>query len=283
MTFVKPMLASPLPANFTVSPGIWSVEEKIDGHRLIVEVGGKGIADLFGQSKVTAWSRHGKLRMLPPHVRKSLELLPHGVYDGELVVPGSRSYGVTVLEDSDKLVFTMFDIIELIGRNLTITGIEGGATYDERRAALEMIFSQFTEVTPGLVLATSIPVDSLEQVDRLRDAVWANDGEGLILKKRSSKYVVGKRPKDWLKIKDLKSAVLTVIGFRDGTRGPDSVPILRDSDGNETTVKAKNDETLAQLQADPKKFLGRSLRIEYQERTPDGSYRHPRWDRWEDE
>ena len=28
--------------------------------------------------------------------------------------------------------------------------------------------------------------------------------------------------------------------------------------------------------------IGRKLRVDYQEVTPDG-YRHPRWDRWEDE
>lgn len=278
MNFVSPQLASPLPANFKPTPGCWAVEEKWDGHRLVVAVGATGQGDLFGAIKVRAWSRHGKDRILPPHVRIALEALPEGLYDGELIVPGSRSYGVTVLEDASKLVFVVFDVIKLLGRDLTSTGV--GATYDERRALLQTI---------GLLgdgpvrLAWSENIDSLERIEALRDVVWSREGEGLILKRRASKYTVGKRPKDWLKVKDLKTAVLTVVGFNDGTRGPNSVPVLRDEDGNETTVKAKNDAVLAYVQANWKACIGRKLRIEFQERTPDGSYRHPRWDRWEDE
>jgi hypothetical protein len=74
-------------------------------------------------------------------------------------------------------------------------------------------------------------------------------------------------------------------------RGPYAAVLLRDAAGNETTVKTLNDVELDRFEqewpstagVEHHPAVGRKLRIEYQERTPDGSYRHPRWDRWEDE
>jgi hypothetical protein len=74
---------------------------------------------------------------------------------------------------------------------------------------------------------------------------------------------------------------------------------LEDDRGNRTSVKTKDDFELAQFEkqalaglqkvgdmvvaipAHP--AIGRKLRIEYQDWTPRGGYRHPRWDRWEAE
>jgi len=77
--------------------------------------------------------------------------------------------------------------------------------------------------------------------------------------------------------------VCTLIGYQAGKLGPQATTLLRDEDGNVTTVKWKNMELLSRMNADPQSFIGRKVRIEYQERTPDGNYRHPRWDRFEDE
>lgn len=286
MSFISPMMAKPLPKDFEPEPGEWVAEEKLDGHRIITCVDDRP-ADLFGDRVTRAWSRYERDRVLPPHIRASLELLPNGVYDGELLVPGERSYGTVVLENSDKLVYVVFDVLVLLDRDLV-----SSATYDERRAFLAEIFRnltgeecQFKGVgVDGLQFAWSEPISCMHDVHSLRDDVWARDGEGLILKNRESLYVPGKRPKNaWYKIKQLRTSVLTVVEFRQGRMGPNSIVLLRDDDGCETTVKWKNYEELDRIDADPQSFVGRKLRIEFQERTPDGSYRHPRWDRWEDE
>ena len=117
----------------------------------------------------------------------------------------------------------------------------------------------------------------------LAEKVWSAQGEGLILKEVSAPYIVGKRSKTWLKIKELRSAVLQITGYNEGTMGKHSIIVLEDEEGNETTVKWKNFKELAKIEADPQAYIGRKVRIDFQCRTPDGSYRHPRWDRWENE
>jgi bifunctional non-homologous end joining protein LigD len=278
------MLASPIPEGWKPTPGQWAIEQKYDGHRLLVQI--THLKD--GIPVVQAWSRNGLTRDLPAHLNAALALLPVGIYDGELVVPGKRSYGVTELANGGDLVYTVFDILSVLFKDVT------KEPYDARRAYLTTIFGHklFAGET-AVVLAPSWNVDTLDQIRTACQTVWDADGEGLIVKRRKGIYVAGKRSKDFLKMKDLRSAVLTVVGFQAGKgtivdRGPYATVMLRDDAGIETTVKTLNDMELAAFERQAKKAgahpaIGRRLRIEYQEKTTDGNYRHPRWDRWEDQ
>lgn len=285
--FTEPMLASPPDRLIFTSPTEWMAEEKYDGIRLLVSVAEDG-SDLFGSSDVRAWSREGNLQALPSHVVAALRALPSGIYDGELYVPGKRSYGAKALANSKDLVLAIFDVLDLLGTS-TLT-----RPYSERRAFLAemaragrlgMNIEGDTNRTHPLVLAWAQPITGRAEVAALAERVWARDGEGLILKRTSSPYRPGKRSRDWVKIKQLRTAVLRVTGFLSQKRGPCSVTCLVDSDGNSTTVAtaAGRLKELAIIAAAPQHYIGRLLRIEYQERTqPDDGYRHPRWDRWED-
>jgi hypothetical protein len=73
---------------------------------------------------------------------------------------------------------------------------------------------------------------------------------------------------------------MKVVGFEDGLLGACSVVHLVDDSGIFTSCKVLNGEELKRIQADPSSFIGRKLLLDYQEKTPDGMYRHPRWDRW---
>jgi len=274
MPFIKPMLASPLPVGF-VPTGGWFAEEKFDGHRLLVEVSSERTS-LLHDKTVRAWSRDGLDRILPTHVLDAASLLPDGLYDGELFVPGKRSYGVTALANAGALRFVMFDVLRVLGQDCT------AMPYVQRREAMDLAV-RHTQGVPGVVLSESFPVASIEDVTRLAESVWSRDGEGLILKLATSTYAPGKRSKAWVKVKSVRSATLTVTGFFRGKLGECSVTALRDEDGNETTVKTKDTKTRELIAANPSEFLGRRLLIEYQERTPDRGYRHGMWDRWEDE
>jgi len=281
--FVAPQLASPLPSGFRPEavpgcwwrPGSWHAEEKYDGHRVCLGVAEDG-RDLFGNPTVRAWSRNGIEHILPRHVREVLESFPSGVYDGELLVPGERSYGTQRLENAGRLVLVLFDVVELLGHDTT------GHVYTDRRAYLSEVFRSIAP-PEAVRLAWSRPIETVEQLRDLTLEVWSRDGEGLILKNADGAYLPGKRARHWLKIKQLSTAVLTVVGYQQGKMGPHSVLVLRDPEGNETTVKWRTLVDLDRLNRDPHAFIGRKLRIEFQERTPDGGYRHPRWDRWEDE
>jgi bifunctional non-homologous end joining protein LigD len=292
MSFIPPMLASPMKPGFTVSPGEWVAEEKFDGHRLIIEVSDTS-NDLFTAGRgVWAWSRDHKSRVLPRHLRDELVYLPVGIYDGELMVPGGQSHNVTELEKLGQLQFVVFDVLESLGKSTT------HLPYSERRQLLEASFDYARQLNPllaNVVLAESTPVASMGDVVKLRDEVWARGGEGLILKRVRSPYSAGKRTKDFVKVKQLRNSTLTVVGFEAsrGTinnRGPYACVVLEDEDGNVTTVKTRNDACIAELEKvgaglSPSRhpYIGRRLCIEYQNRTEDGGYRHPRWDRWEDE
>lgn len=293
MSFVEPQLAATLPEDFIVRPGEWVAEEKYDGHRLIVTIGTETVSadrqrrlafdETLTLKSMRAWSRNGLSRVLPSHLTQQLLELPEGTYDGELLVPGKRSYGVTELINGPDLAFVCFDVLEVLGQNL-MAGQEYQAPYSVRRRMLEDIFSRdFVKVLPHVQLAWSVPVTDLAHVKSLARAVWAKDGEGLILKRRNGAYYPGKRTKDFMKLKALRSAVLTITGFEAGKLGPYAKVVVRDPEGNVTVVKTRNTVERERLAADPDGAKGRDLRITFQERTPDGSYRHPRWDRYEDE
>jgi bifunctional non-homologous end joining protein LigD len=277
--FVKPMLAS-TPPRERLRAFEWAIEEKFDGHRLIVSV---------HEGKVLAWSRAGNERELAPHVKRVLEDFPSCTLDGEeVVIGGGRSYDVKNQTLRHKTRFVVFDVLRLLKRDTT------HESYDQRRKFLKELFKK--RLSPSVMLAESWSVavfpNNLRYVAR---AVWKRDGEGVILKRRDAPYEIGKRSKHMIKIKKAQSAVLTIVGFKPskGTkqnRGPYAIAILRDKERHETSVKVKDDDMLRRLNdatggehVTRHPWIGRKLRIEFQERTPDGSYREPRWDRLEDE
>jgi len=289
--FIEPMYALPIPnlqkkpkaKPFILEPGLYSAEEKIDGIRIITEISDNS-ETLFVNKGVTAWSRYGNLRPHPKHIEEQLAKLPNCIIDGELCAPGKRSYGTMDLDNTEDLVYYVFDIIRLLNidetQNMWIT----------RQEHLQSILS---DLDGPVQLLPTTEVNTWNEIYALRDTVWARDGEGLILKRINSLYTPGKRPKNtWIKIKQLGCDPFTVIGFEasrglKNNRGPYAMTKVRDREGIITQVKTKNDAQCRLFEERGKTIphpdIGRILMCEYQERTPDGEYRHIRWDRWEDE
>jgi ATP-dependent DNA ligase len=310
---LKPMLAAPMSKKPTIfEPGLWVIEEKYDGHRIMVVK--KGMTLL-------AESRLGTNRELPRHLRDAFASAPDGVYDGELFAPGKKCYGVKEIGNGPDLVFVVFDIVACHGT------IYMDKSYIERRHLLQQIFAhkcwdpnhnndqgavandlgcgnpecgnhtgKLVRPFPVLSLAPGMLLRKEEDIEVALRTIWGKGGEGVILKHTHSVYTPGKRPmkKHWIKIKRKGTAVLTVTGFEPSrgeinNRGPYAIVALIDDQGYTATVKTKNDAELAKFEKDAPGFMemhpaiGRKLRIEYQERTEDGGYREPRWDRWEDE
>lgn len=265
----EPMLASPLKDDLG-NPVEWIAEEKYDGHRILVRVKGKTI---------NAVSRLDNNRILPAHIQTVLLTFPDGVYDGELMAVNktgkATSSAVADKANEDKLHYVIFDILEMEGNDVT------RLPYTDRRMMLDLIFGQ--RQSPRVVKAELYDIVTAHDIQKHTLTVWGRGGEGLILKRRSSTYQPGRRSTDWLKIKMLQTAVLTIVGYAPGKNGPHSTVVLEDDEGNMTTVKVLNNKEHDRLNKEPHKAIGRRLRIEFQERTADGSYRHPRWDRYEDE
>jgi ATP-dependent DNA ligase len=283
--FVSPMLASPLEPGFVVRPGEWVAEEKFNGQRrVVVKSGGSVVA----YSRPSATNKDRVLTSeLPPHVAEAFKRMPDGVYDGEEMGHGNHHSDVRRVETRDKNYFVVFDLLNFCGEDLC------PHSYDARRAALVALFNSAAPDWRCVRLAESHPVDSCDAVARLAANVWKLGGEGLILKRRASLYQPGRRSKDFVKVKKVQHAVLTVVGFEAGKNGPFSKVALRDANGIETTVKTKNTKELRRLEnatahsragfVDSHPAVGRRLMVEYSELTRDGKYENIRWDRWEDE
>lgn len=310
---IEPMLAVPLDKVEIRNWKDWAIEEKFDGHRLIVKVEGDR-----HEKRVTAWTRPRKhagaagktmaVRVLPRHLAIAFATLPCGTYDGELL-GGETSTDVTRTDLQEQLRFVIFDVLSIQIAGGLMPGTDqltagtihaGNLPYDKRREVLEMIFGRFAP--EGIDLAESVCLESKDDVETFVRPIWNRGGEGAMLKRRTAIYQPGKRSKDVVKIKKLQTEVMEVIGFAPGKgekvdRGPFAMVMLRSLDGKRfTSVKTLDDAELAaftreamidgRLPDNPTQdhpAIGRRLRIEFQDWTPKGGYRHPRWDRWENE
>lgn len=310
---VKPMLAIPLKKANIQTWSDWVAQEKFDGHRVIVRVAAGATRS---DRDVRAWSRPRKRaggtektmedRPLPESLRVAIgSFLPIGLYDGELLTPtidgrAGTSSDVTRLDGRHRLCFYVFDVLELRGRSVLSESME------MRYGLLKQLNLASTDA-PGdsqVALASVFPLTRERDVTALTQRVWKRGGEGLILKRRSAIYHPGKRSPDWVKIKKRLTAALSVVGFEESrgeiqNRGQFAIVKLADDQGRQTTCKTVDDDQLAAFErewaavlkrkpkADPQvdhPAIGRLLRIEFQDYTPDGHFRGPViWDRWEDE
>lgn len=259
--FIKPMLASAMPDTMSIEDYAndeWLMEEKFDGHRLIVRV---------TDGEVIAWSRQGNVRRLSSALMSALRHFPAGTYDGELCIPGGTSTDVVALDKIDNACLYIFDV--LTHEREVDVGLE---SYEVRRNILEATVSAYVPAQYNDVIGLGALYDVNQHYI---DAIWNAGGEGVILKRKGSLYAPGKRSKDWVKVKRLSQATLRLIGFEEGLLGPHSKLVLEDEAGQVITVKALNDAWRAAFDADPMRYLGCNVVISYQERTRDGKYRHP--------
>jgi len=256
---VQPMLASSLPEDRDVEdydPAEWTLEEKFDGHRLIIQ------RRLDG---ATAWSRQGNVREIPQHVLTDLQAFAPGIYDSELLVRGGTATDVKDLSKQGETLLMLFDLLEVDGRTtLSLPAWE--------RHTLLCATQEGGNVDSVVVVAQFEPSAST-----LR-SIWSRGGEGAILKKRMAPYAPGKRSKNWVKLKRYEPAELTIVGFAEGRFGPASITLLRDDAGEFCSVKTKDAYWRGLIEASPSSLIGRRLAIECQGRASQGGYKSPMWD-----
>lgn len=260
--FIEPMLARALPDGQTIddyASDDYILEEKYDGHRLIVRL---------SAGEVFAFSRAAKTRVLPPHLREALRLVAPGTYDGELYIPGHTSTDVTRVDRQHQLRLVLFDILNVDGAHGA-----GRNTIDipghERRLLLEEAVS-LIDHTDVVFAAPRCAVS-----DAGLQEIWDRGGEGAIIKRVNARYRPGKRVPEWIKFKKQQAATVRITGFKAGKYGPHSVICGTDSEGIEVQVKSRNDEWRHMFAVNPSAYIGRLLVISYQVRTRDGRYRHP--------
>jgi bifunctional non-homologous end joining protein LigD len=211
-TKLLPMLAESRDAVFAGAGWMW--EPKLDGYRVLAFVDDK---------EVKLRSRRG-LDLTAAFPRLVAELVQQQVkgmvLDGEIVAfgaDGRPSFAalqervqlktereIAQADRASPTVLFCFDLLHFAGVDVR------GSPYTDRRRWLE----QCLLPTPHVQL-----VHAEENGEELYRAALASGFEGVIAKRKDSRYEAGKRSQAWLKIKPVKSAEFVVGGF---TRGKGS-------------------------------------------------------------
>jgi DNA ligase D-like protein (predicted ligase) len=200
-TFVEPMLllkTEKLPDD----RARWTYQLKFDGYRAIAfKTGGRVALRSRNDNDFT-----NRYRTVPPALAK---LPDDTVIDGEIVAldeDGRPSFGALQnAASTTPIVYFVFDVLVLAGRNVM------GETLEARRELLER------RVLPKL----ADPVRYLGELDaELRDLVASvkeQGFEGLVAKRRDSRYEPGLRSGKWMKMRINRGQEFVIGGYTVGT------------------------------------------------------------------
>jgi bifunctional non-homologous end joining protein LigD len=206
--------AAPAPAGGTYTPMLatlaqevprgagWAFEVKWDGYRAIGRVAG-------GEATLT--SRNGNdLTGRFPNVAKELAKAvktPDAVVDGEICAldeSGRSSFSAMQQgKPGTPLVYYVFDVLEAEGETLVELPVV------ERRKRLERLLDKRNRCVRLS--------ESFDDGTALLQAAKQRRLEGIIAKRLDSRYVPGKRTRDWLKIKTHGRQEFVIAGFTKGT------------------------------------------------------------------
>ena len=243
----------------------WLFEVKWDGLRAIAARRPDGSLRLRGR-------RGLELTGSFPEVVEALESVPSGsILDGELVVldnDGAPSFERVLSRQrlerasdakqralSTPATLVVFDMLFKQGQSLM----------REPLATRREHLTDLATRSPALSIADTTPGEGRA----LFEAVKARGLEGIVAKRRLSRYLPGQRSPDWLKIKKSETLWCVVLGYQtdntgDATRGRDLRSLLI----------AAPDEQTGLLR--PVGRVGASLRASERERLLDGLRAHPR-------
>ncbi|MEZ5100459.1 MAG: DNA ligase D [Thermoleophilia bacterium] len=191
-----PMLAT-LADRVPTGPG-WLFEVKLDGYRTLARLAG-GEAVLWSRNGNELTSRFATIaRALPVAVRT-----PNCVLDGEVCALdelGRPSFSA-MQSGSGALVYYVFDLLELDGEPVIDRPLHA------RRALLEGLLG----ASPCVRLSEGFP-----DGEALLDLAIREQLEGVIAKRVDAPYRVGRRSREWLKVKTHEEQEFVIVGW---TRG----------------------------------------------------------------
>jgi bifunctional non-homologous end joining protein LigD len=229
----------------------WMWEPKLDGYRVLAFVGERG---------VTLRSRRNlDLTFAFPRLAAELgEQAVRGmILDGEIVAfdaDGKPSFNalqnrvqlktareIAAADQSGPAVFYCFDLLHFAGVDLR------GVPYRDRRRYLAQCLLPSTLVRL---------VHAVDDGVRLLEAAVASGFEGVVGKRKDSKYEAGKRTSSWLKVKSTHSADFVIGGYTrgKGARAPLGALLVGYWDGDKLRYASHvgsgfDAGTLAQVQA----------------------------------
>jgi bifunctional non-homologous end joining protein LigD len=205
-TFVQPMAARVV--DRLPEGGDWMYEVKFDGYRALLMKKG---------SRVVIRSRNDKdMTRTYPSIAIAARRLQadETIVDGEIVAvddgghPSFQALQHRAAHPAYSIVFYAFDLLRLDGKDLTTAPLE------ERRARLPDVLSN-----SGILLSMELPGTAADVIE----AVTGLGLEGVIAKRRKSKYTPGERNNAWVKLKLDRQQEFVVGGYRPGTNGIDAL------------------------------------------------------------
>jgi DNA ligase D-like protein (predicted ligase) len=186
----------------------WLYEVKLDGYRALI---------VKNRTRVEVLSRNEKdLTKTYPGVTAAAERLKAdtAVVDGEIVAvdaggrPSFQALQHRAAHPSHTVVFYAFDLLHLDGRDLTALPLE------ERRERLPAVIDK-----SGVLMSQELPGTAAQ----VTEAVRRLGLEGVIAKRRDSRYDAGQRSGAWVKLKLDRQQEFVVGGYRPGAHGVDAL------------------------------------------------------------
>jgi bifunctional non-homologous end joining protein LigD len=195
-----PMLATPTDE---VPRGAgWTYEVKWDGYRAITTLAGSE-ATLTSRNGNDLTARFGNVARELPKALKT----PDCVLDGEVCAldeSGRSSFSAMQQGKPDTpIVYYVFDVLELEGEPLVDLPLV------DRRKRLEQLLDRRNK--------TVRLSERFDDGRSLYDAAKQQGLEGVVAKRLDSRYAVGRRTRDWLKIKTHHEQEFIVAGYTKGT------------------------------------------------------------------
>ena len=184
----------------------WTYEVKWDGYRTL------------------AWKQGARVKLLSRNLKDATGQYPSvaraiaqlhadaALLDGEIVAiddQGRPSFQALHHQSSKAIVYYAFDLLHLNGRDLTRTPLE------ERRAALVPILERTHVLRSEPLPGTPEQIETAVRELRL---------EGIVAKRRLSRYEPGRRSPSWVKVKFNQRQEFIVGGFK--PKGADLESIL---------------------------------------------------------
>jgi DNA ligase D-like protein (predicted ligase) len=201
--FIEPMecaLVTSLP-----SGSQWAYEIKLDGYRAVAVKSGR----------VTLFSRRRKPFSQYPQIVEALAGLPDGtVLDGEIVAlddEGRPNFNLLqhLRTEGNRICYFVFDF--LVSQNRDLMGLP----LTERRELLR----RFVKPSPQIRILDQFEVSAADIIAAVREQKL----EGVIAKRKESRYEAGQRSGAWIKYRINRGQEFVIGGYMPGPRGFDSL------------------------------------------------------------
>lgn len=232
-----------------------------------------------------------------PHLAEALSKLPDGtILDGEIYYPGKTSNEVTRIlgalpskaiarQVGNPIRYAAFDVTHVGGKSIM------HKPWHERRRLLEQIYDEHLKDSAHVDL--SKVYHGKEAKANLLKTVFDRGEEGIMLKNKHAVYQPDMRPEHhWYKIKKQITYDAVIMGFEAGKgKYADMVGAvvygMYDKKGGKLkvigTTSGMTDKLRLMMTKTPNSYIGKVIELKAMEQTPDGSFRHPQFVRFNNE